>query len=538
MSFTKVAPAGIGTEPGDGYRIGNSFLHSTGLNVSGIITATEGGTVAYYGDGSNLTGIDATAIKHTDGNVKVQATGTGANLTGNLTVSGNLGVGGVVTYEDVTNIDSVGVITARSGLNVVGNDLNVGSNIKLGNASGIVTATSFSGSGASLTNLPAAQLSGTAAAINGSNITNLNASNIASGTVPTARLGSGTANNTTFLRGDSTFQTVNTDLVSDTSPQLGGNLDVNTKNINFGDSSGSSDDRLNFGADTDLSIYHNGTNNIISSNTSGKQLIMSANSEVRLTGTTTRIMDENNSETCAIFASDGAVELYHDNALRLDTTTGGADIRSSGSAVEMKLRTSGGTTRGWVYANDANQVGFLDEGGNWAIMHYNDNYTQFRITNATKARIDGDGLKFGTDTAAANALDDYEEGSWTPAYSRPNMTITNANQVGKYVKIGRVVHIVGKLNSTNEQGSSSGGPILVTGLPFTVREVRCALSVRPASWSHDHPSFATFELNQTHFELLEEVEGNPSGSSDLTGTRFAGGTGNYLWFSGSYFTDT
>ena len=60
---------------------------------------------------------------------------------------------------------------------------------------------------------------------------------------------------------------INTDLVSDTSPQLGGNLDVNTKNINFGDSAGSSDDRLNFGADTDLSIYHNGTNNIISSNT-------------------------------------------------------------------------------------------------------------------------------------------------------------------------------------------------------------------------------------------------------------------------------
>ena len=97
--------------------------------------------------------------------------------------------------------------------------------------SGITTSTTFSGSGASLTNLPAAQLSGTAAAINGSNITNLNASNIASGTVPTARLGSGTASSSTFLRGDSTFQTVNTDLVSDTSPQLGGMLDSNGSNI-------------------------------------------------------------------------------------------------------------------------------------------------------------------------------------------------------------------------------------------------------------------------------------------------------------------
>lgn len=46
---------------------------------------------------------------------------------------------------------------------------------------------------------------------NGSSLTSLNASNLASGTVPTARLGSGTANNTTFLRGDSTWQTVTGD---------------------------------------------------------------------------------------------------------------------------------------------------------------------------------------------------------------------------------------------------------------------------------------------------------------------------------------
>ena len=149
MSFTKVAPAGIGTEPGDGYRIGNSFLHSTGLNVSGIITATEGGTVAYYGDGSNLTGIDATAIKHTDGNVKVQAINTGANLTGNLSVSGNLGVGGVLTYEDVTNIDSVGVITARSGIQI-----GVGGTIG-SSGGGIVT---YFGDGSQLTGIDATKI--------------------------------------------------------------------------------------------------------------------------------------------------------------------------------------------------------------------------------------------------------------------------------------------------------------------------------------------------------------------------------------------
>ena len=109
----------------------------------------------------------------------VTSTTINASVTGNLSVSGNttltgnLGVGGVLTYEDVTNIDSIGIVTARAGLNLVGNDLNVGSSIKIGNASGIVTATSFSGSGANLTSLPAGNLTGTLPAISGANLTSL-----------------------------------------------------------------------------------------------------------------------------------------------------------------------------------------------------------------------------------------------------------------------------------------------------------------------------------------------------------------------------
>ena len=94
MSFTKVAPAGIGTEPGDGYRIGNSFLHATGLNVSGIVTATEGGTVTYYGDGSNLTGVvasdvpvgsssDATIFYETDNATTISTTTTLSRASSN-----------------------------------------------------------------------------------------------------------------------------------------------------------------------------------------------------------------------------------------------------------------------------------------------------------------------------------------------------------------------------------------------------------------------------------------------------------------------
>ena len=194
MSFTKVAPAGIGTSPGTSILIGDSLLHSTGIDIgsntgvgvtirqhgdatfTGIVTASS-----FSGSGANLTGIDATAIKHTDGNVKVQAINTGANLTGNLSVSGNLGVGGVLTYEDVTNIDSVGVITARSGIKigptagVAGTFFADGSYV----TAGIITATSFSGSGANLTSLPAANLTGTLPAISGANLTGLSGVSVA-----------------------------------------------------------------------------------------------------------------------------------------------------------------------------------------------------------------------------------------------------------------------------------------------------------------------------------------------------------------------
>ena len=64
-------------------------------------------------------------------------------ITGDITTPGDVGIGGTLTYEDVANVDSIGIVTARSGINVTGGNINV--------SSGSVTATSFSGDGANLT---------------------------------------------------------------------------------------------------------------------------------------------------------------------------------------------------------------------------------------------------------------------------------------------------------------------------------------------------------------------------------------------------
>ena len=141
------------------------------LNLSGIVTATS-----FSGSGANLTGIDATAIKF-GSDVKVQANNSGATVTGILTAtkfvgqadisggsivgtsatfSGNVSIGGTLTYEDVTNVDSIGVVTARSGVKigpaagVAGTFFADGSYV----TAGVITATTFHGSGANLTSLP------------------------------------------------------------------------------------------------------------------------------------------------------------------------------------------------------------------------------------------------------------------------------------------------------------------------------------------------------------------------------------------------
>ena len=119
----------------------------------------------------------------------VQISGNDITVPRDGTFSRNVSIAGTLTYEDVTNVDSIGLVTARNGIevgaspgvaasiSVDGNAIfsgitTIGGNVKVGTGvtlspdgdgfyTGVVTATTFSGSGANLTSLPAAQLTGT-----------------------------------------------------------------------------------------------------------------------------------------------------------------------------------------------------------------------------------------------------------------------------------------------------------------------------------------------------------------------------------------
>ena len=147
-------------------------------------------------------------------------------------------------------------------------------------------------------------------------------------------------------------------MVDDTSPQLGGNLDVNTKNILFGDSSdGSSDDVLIFGAGSDLKIYHDGSNSRIVDSGTGSLVIQ-----------TTRLNVANAADSEGMLQAyeNGAVELYYDNSKKLETTDTGAALTgtltatgqltgsSSNSGKYVRLYGGSGTGRWDIYGHGAN----------------------------------------------------------------------------------------------------------------------------------------------------------------------------------------
>ena len=142
----------------------------TASSFSGNLTGDVTGTASLA---SNLTGTPDTTVNN--------LTGAAATFTGNVSIAGTL------TYEDVSNVDSVGLITARKGIQVLADGIN---------AVGVVTATSFAGNvtGNLTGDVNAATFDTGVGGVVVTGVTtstsfdgNLNASQLASGTVPDAR---------------------------------------------------------------------------------------------------------------------------------------------------------------------------------------------------------------------------------------------------------------------------------------------------------------------------------------------------------------
>ncbi len=145
--------------------------------------------------------------------------------------------------------------------------------------------------------------------------------------------------------------------------------------------------------------------------------------------------------------------------MRIDTS-GNTRIWASGADAIRSLRIDG--------TNGSSEIqGFIleNDGGNGRL---NLKYGTGGGNPSTKvSMLAGGGLTFNGDTAAANALDDYEEGTFTPKLGGTNNAATyNITGTGSYTKIGNTVHVIIRFHNQDLNNSASGN-VMIYDLPFT-----------------------------------------------------------------------
>ena len=293
---------------------GMGITGAGGLNITGVATATSfvgniTGTVT--GNATGLTGtpnISCGTIAGSTGTfsgaVNVDATTDststttgalivdgGAAIAKNVYIGAGLSVAGTLTYEDVTSVDSVGLITAKSGVNVTGGQLQVGVAYSVG-ATGISTGLGF-----------VCGSSGFNGEAGTSNFGALNVGNAGEFKVGTAVTISSTAGVTTFS-GDVIFDGA-----------------TEGRTITFDKSDNAlkvaDDTNINIGTGNDLSLFHNGSQSTI--NDTANDLRIGSDSLKLMTAS-------GKNEYYFTGVEDGAVTVYYDNSAKLATTNDGVSI--------------------------------------------------------------------------------------------------------------------------------------------------------------------------------------------------------------------
>ena len=148
-------------------------------------------------------------------------------------------------------------------------------------------------------------------------------------------------------------------------------------------------------------------------------------------------------------ASAGSVTAYSDSNLIIETDQ---------SNNFLTMLSPAGANQGILFGDaDANWRGQIQ-------YNHATDAMQIYAAAGVELRIDSDGLKFGSDTAAANALDDYEEGTFTPLFYGSTSGTANNDSSGYYTKIGRQVTI--HVDVYNKAFGTYSGDLRMQ-LPFT-----------------------------------------------------------------------
>jgi len=287
-----------------------------------------------------------------------------------------------------------------------------------------------------------------------------------------------------------------------------------------------------FGAGSDLQIFHNGTDSVIQEVVNNRRFLIGGDEIAVRTGDL--------SEDMAKFIADGAVELYHNNAKKIETTSTGVAITgslagndgpfiisntSNGNNIDIKTTSSNSL----VHAVKIHSAGNVEVKTGNLVIGVAGKGVDFSVQTATSAS--------GASTVA-EILDHYEDGSFTPAITdNSGRAGTQSIQVGRYIRVGRLVHVQGRVSISNL--ASMGGNIILIGLPFTSLNLsNCfsSLNIGQGANLNITAGFSVcgnFSTNSTAMEI--QLYDATTGSTAMTTGEFSA-DGDII-FSGTYIAN-
>ena len=447
---------------------------------------------------------------------------------------------GTLTVEGIS-VNVVGVSTASGGFKV-GTAYTVFPNGNVA-AAGVITATSFSGDGSGLTGVASTD-------------------NISTGT---------TANMFGGLRVGTAAS-----VKSDGSATFAGIATAASFKVGDG-GPGADEDRFAVGAGEDLKIYHDG-NSVIYDNGTGNLKIYSNGGAIQL--------QKDTGENMIVATTDGSVALYHNNIMTLETGAGGnQSIKSGANTFNIGSSDAGGAhivldgdsngdgsgadycgisheTSGnmLIYQDNPNSNGQIDfnTGGSSRVSMQSD---KFRASNDNAMTLGTSGLAWshvftkgnyvvngsggtGVDFAhgasagtAANILDEYEEGTWTPGFYPMSsaMTLAYSLQTGTYRRIGNVVYWAFRVRLSALSGQM-GQNMGFGGFPYNVdsSQPQFSANIYGQSYNGEIPDSIFYQGNVNRGDLYYPTHSNGATRSVLQASD-CNPTDSYTVGTGFYF---
>jgi len=202
------------------------------------------------------------------------------------------------------------------------------------------------------------------------------------------------------------------------------------------------------------------------------QINAASGSKIYTVGSGTYELDIAGALTLSSGRDNGASMLFevsNSEKMRIDAA---GNVGIGKTPLDKPLEVYDATTPALRIQNSATGTGgedglLLEQNGvDSLLVNYEAGVMKFYTSNTERMRIlAAGGLTFNGDTAAANALDDYEYGTFTPNVLNSSSTSTWSTKNGQYLKVGSLVNVWVKCDSGNS--GTAGSTLQLTGLPFT-----------------------------------------------------------------------